>query len=238
MYCLFLWDPPTCSLWLSVPSLFVFLRTCHLQPSRPTLPPSHSSSPTSELMPSDLMLTSGPHLYFDDQFFYNSLFLCSWKFHLFNRLLCDQSSSHTVCSAPPGGGGVPCSITLSVHLSLSFPPLPISVYLSFALCMSFFLPLSLSALFPPIFPLCVSLPALLPVCMCMRPTLVVHLLYACMDVSEAVACGRCSLGAVYASATCSCFTIRLILHGMYAGEWPDCLVCLFTSSTVYYSLWR
>ena len=222
VYCLFLWDPPTCSLWLSVPSLFVFLRTGHRPPSRPPLPPAPASSPTSELMPSDLMLTFGPHLYFDDQLciiFYNSLFLYSWKFHFFNRLLCDQCPSHTVCSAPPEGGGVPRSVTLCPSLPLSSLS-PVSVCLSFSLGLSFsvFLYLSSSLLCSLSVFSSLPCPAWGPLS---SPTSDMLAWKHCNEFAVAVACGRLSLGAVHASAPCSCFTNRLILHGMHAGHrWP------------------
>lgn len=156
----------------SVP-LSVFLWTCHLQPSRPTLPPSHSS-PNSELMPTSCWPLT--HIFiFLFLFFANSrafsfIFLCSWKPHLFKCPLCDQLPlTHRLCTQHPLGGGRWPSLSLSRCFCLW--PSPYFIFLFLSCCPSFlFFPLCPVPSFP-----IPSPPALLPVCTCMRLTFIAHL---------------------------------------------------------------
>lgn len=106
----------------SVP-LSVFLWTCHLQPSRPTLPPSHSS-PNSELMPTSCWPLTHIFIFFlflaTSRAF--SLFLCSWKPHLFKCPLCDRYTSHRLCTQHPLGGGRWPSLSIAVSVC-DHPPI-------------------------------------------------------------------------------------------------------------------
>lgn len=93
----------------SVP-LSVFLWTCHLQPSRPTLPPSHSS-PNSDLMPASCWSLTHIFIfcYFYSYFLATSrafsLFLCSWKPPPFKvSAMWQIPLTQTVSSAPTGMG--------------------------------------------------------------------------------------------------------------------------------------
>lgn len=115
--------------------LCVFLWTCHLQPSRPTLPPSHSS-PNS-----DLMLTSCWPLTRIFIFLQLVVLFCVLlKTHFFKCPHCDRYPSHRLCTQHQLGWGK-CP-SLSHSFCLCSWPYFVSHVLSY--CCSFLLFLTLS----------------------------------------------------------------------------------------------
>lgn len=85
------------------------------------------------------MLTSDPHLYlfiFLRLVVHFSLFLCSWKPHLFKCPLCDRYPSHRLCTQHPLGGGRWPSLSLAVSVC-DHHPILYSFFSLAALLLSF-----------------------------------------------------------------------------------------------------
>lgn len=101
----------------SVP-LSVFLWTCHLQPSRPTLPPSHSS-PNSDLMPTSCWpLTHIFYLFL--RLVVHFVYFCALEIPTFLSVRSVTNTPHTDCvlSTHWEGGGDPRSLSLSFAVSV------------------------------------------------------------------------------------------------------------------------
>lgn len=145
--------------------LCVFFWTCHLQPSRPTLPPSHSS-PNSDLMLTSCWPLTRILIFLRLVVLF---FVCSWK-PTFLSVHSVTNTLHTdyVLSTSWDGGSVPHSLTLSVcaHHLILFPTFSLIAFI-----FSFFSRCPF-ALLPPFLSL--------NVCMCMRLTSIAYPSRSCM----------------------------------------------------------
>lgn len=156
--------------------LSVFLWTCHLQPSRPTLPPPHFS-PNSDLMPTSCWPLT--HIL---SFFFLSFFATgAFTFPLFYLSKAPPSViniPHTNCFFSTHWEG---EVILSFFLSSALVTLFLSVFITLVYTpLSLLLPFSFPPLCPfPSFPCPLSL-TLLHDCMCTRRSLLISLC-VCMD---------------------------------------------------------